>query len=153
MVFELPLRRPLFQEFSFRIFVKSLDLTTSNYDERVWVNFLFMHYSTMVEENFEFLMSEMSKKLWIITNQTPPRQRSENSNSSPKPFLPGHFEKWLPPQAEPFEKWWFLAKILGEKWHYVMQLRVKLNYKRVIFMVLENLLRKSQCIIDAGVHL
>ena len=35
--------------------------------------------------------------LWIIKNQTPPRQKSENSNSSPKTFLPRHFEKWLPP--------------------------------------------------------
>ena len=26
----------------------------------------------------------------------PPRQKSENSNSFPKPFLPRHFEKWLP---------------------------------------------------------
>ena len=42
----------------------------------------------------------------------PLRQKSENSNSSQKPFLPRHFENWLPPDRSLWRSW-FLPKILG----------------------------------------
>ena len=87
-------------------------MTTSNYDERVLVKFLCMHYSAMVGENFEFLMSYMWKKCCELSKiRLPSRQKSENSNSSPKPFLPLKSDFHL--QTEPFGKSWFLRRIMG----------------------------------------
>ena len=62
-----------------------LNLRTSNYDDRAQVNWIL----SLIPPWFK------------IKNQTPPRQKSENSNSSPKPFLPRHFEKWHPPPPPP----------------------------------------------------
>ena len=45
----------------------------------------------------EMLYSKLSKI------RLPPRQQPENSNSSPKPFLPRHFEKRLPLIQNPLE--------------------------------------------------
>ena len=49
-------------------------------------------------------------------NQTPLRQRYENSNSSSKPFLPRHLEKRLPPRHNP--EILISPNNFYEKWHY-----------------------------------
>ena len=114
-----PLHRPLSREFSFRIFAKSLDLTTSNYDERAWINLNSCLIPPLLEKIFNVWIAK--KMLWIIKNQTPlpPRMKSENSNSSPKPLLPRHFEYWLPPPPD-ITLWKILIfpKNVWEKWHY-----------------------------------
>ena len=50
--------------------------------------------STMVGENFEIVMSEMPINVVNCQNlDSPPRQKSEYSNSSPKAVLPRQLEK------------------------------------------------------------
>ena len=55
----------------------------------------------MVGESFEFLLFEMPKN--AVNYQKSDSPQSENSNSSPKPFLPGHFEKRSPLRHNPLK--------------------------------------------------
>ena len=113
---DFPLHRPLFQEFSFRIFAKSLDLTTSNYDERVRV-LIYALFHHGWRKFWSFDVWNVKKMLWTIKNlptSLPTRQKSENSNSSPKPFLSRLFEKRLPPRQNPLENPDFSQIFWGE---------------------------------------
>ena len=76
--------------------------------------------SIMVGENLKITCLKCLQMFLIVKNQNflPLKQKSENPNSSLKPLLPRHFEKWLPPQTEPFKKYWFLPKKFWEKWHF-----------------------------------
>ena len=70
------------------------NLRTSNYDARAYVNWNFSLNPPWLEKILKFSCLKCLKTLQIVKNQTsPPRPKSENSNSSPKPFLPRHFEK------------------------------------------------------------
>ena len=140
---DFPLHRPLFQEFSFRIFAKSLDLTTSNYDERVRV-LIYALFHHGWRKFWSFDVWNVKKMLWTIKNlptSLPTRQKSENSNSSPKPFLSRLFEKRLPPRQNPLENPDFSLKFLGEMTlSYTTESKVEL--KEAIFMVTWRPLKK-----------
>ena len=109
---DFPPHRPHFWEFSLKF--TNIKLWCQNI-----CKLEFEPYSTMVGENFEIAMSEMPTNIVNCQKSDfPPRQKSENSNSSPKPFLPRHFEKWLPPPDITLWKIPISPQNFGEKWHY-----------------------------------
>ena len=89
----------------------------------------------MVGENFDFLMSEVSKTA-VNYQKTdfPPGKNQKIQILHPNHFSPGILKSDSPPGR-------ILWKILispqnfRERWHYVIQLRVKLTYKKATFMV------------------
>ena len=109
----LPLHRPLFRGISFKF--ENIKLWCKSIGKLE-----FEPSSIMVGENLKITCLKCLQMFLIVKNQNflPLKQKSENPKSSLKSFLPRHFEKKVPPQTEPFKKYWFLPKKFWEKWHF-----------------------------------
>ena len=73
-----------------------------------------------LEKILKFSCLKCLQTLQIVKNRTSPQAENWNSNSSPKPFLPRHFESDSapPPRQNALENPDFFPNF-WEKWHYV----------------------------------